>query len=143
MSGLQAAIGVAQLGRMDALLEHHAWMARSYEAALSGLPGLELPSPCAEGEHVYWMYTIHIDESLFGCSTHALRTHLANEGIETRPVFTPLHAQPILSAAAGVQGPFPNADWASKSGINLPSGATLTQAQLERICEVIRGACSG
>ena len=137
MSGLQAAVGVAQLERLDSLVEHHAWLAEAYSEGLRGLPGLILPSPCREGRHVYWMFTIHIEEDAFGASPLALRTALADEGIETRPVFTPLYVQPILRAASGDQGPFANADWAAKTGINLPSGATLTPEDLERVCDVI------
>ena len=140
MSGLQAAVGLAQIDRLDALVAHHEWLAAAYTAGLTDIPGLRLPTGCDEGRHVYWMYTIHIDSKAFGRSAHALRQVLASEGIETRPVFSPLYVQPILGVAASAQGPFPNADWAARTGINLPSGATLTPEQLEFICATIRDA---
>jgi len=138
MSGLQAAVGLAQLDRLDALVAHHAWMARAYSEGLAGVPGIQLPSPSTEGRHVYWMVTIHVDEDVYGMSAYGLRTALASAGVETRPVFTPLHVQPVLQRAAGRQGPFPHATWAAETGINLPSSAVLTAEQLERVCAVIR-----
>ena len=143
MSGLQAAVGLAQLDRLDALVTHHEWMAQAYADGLAGIPGITQPSPCEEGRHVYWMVTIHVDEAIYGHSAHALRGALAAEAIETRPVFTPLHAQPILQTHAEGQGAFPNATWASETGINLPSGATLTPDQLARVCSVIRQTYEG
>ena len=143
MSGLQAAVGVAQLGRLDELVAHHEWMSGAYAAGLAGIPGLTLPAPCEEGRHVYWMVTIHVDAAVFGMTAYELRVELAADAIETRPVFTPLHAQPVLQTSAKGQGPFPNATWASRTGINLPSGATLTEAQLNRVCAVIQGAAKG
>jgi perosamine synthetase len=142
MSGLQAAVGLAQLDRLGALVNHHEWMAAAYAEGLKGLPGITQPAPCAEGRHVYWMVTIHVDEARYGLSAHALRVRLAADAIETRPVFTPLHVQPVLQERAQGQGPFPNASWAARTGINLPSGATLTPTQLGRVCEVIRHAAS-
>ena len=138
MSGLQAAVGVAQLGRLSALVEHHRWFASAYAERLEGVEGITLPAPCVGGEHVYWMYTIHVDPERYGVDAYALRCALAAEGAETRPVFTPLHAQPVLAPSAGVQGPFPNAEWAARTGINLPSGATLNEEQIDRVCRVIR-----
>jgi perosamine synthetase len=138
MSGLQAAVGLAQLDRLDDLVAHHEWMARAYSEALAGLPGIQLPAPCSEGRHVYWMVTIHVDEAVYGMSAYGLREALAAAGVETRPVFTPLHVQPVLQRAAGQQGPFPHATWAAETGINLPSSAVLTPEQLERVCAVIR-----
>jgi perosamine synthetase len=142
MSGLQAAVGLAQLDRLDDLVAHHAWMAKAYTERLTGLAGIQLPQPCAEGRHVHWMYTIHVDEAGFGCSSYALRARLASAGVETRPVFTPLHVQPVLQVTAGQQGPFPNATWAARTGINLPSAATLTAEQIDRVCGVIRDSAA-
>ncbi len=142
MSALQAAVGLAQVERLAELVAHHRWLAGQYEAGLRGLPGVKLPAPSVLGEHVYWMYTIHIDEALYGQSAYAVRAALAEEGIETRAVFSPLHVQPILQVgAAPAQGPFPVTSWAALSGINLPSGKTLTQAQIDRVCQVIHEGC--
>lgn len=142
MSGLQAAVGVAQLDRLDALVTHHEWMAEAYAEGLKGVPGVVQPARCEEGRHVYWMVTIHVDAARYGMTAHELRVVLAADAIETRPVFTPLHVQPVLQASAQGQGPFPNASWAAKTGINLPSGATLTPSQLARVCDVIRRSAS-
>lgn len=141
MSALQAALGLAQVERLPELVRHHAWLAERYGEGLRDVPGVVLPSPAEGGGHVYWMYTIHVEPEAYGRDAFALRTALAAEGLETRPVFSPLHVQPVLQeAAAPVQGPFPNAEWAALTGINLPSGKTLTEESIERVCRVVREA---
>ena len=144
MSALQAAVGLAQVQRLEELVAHHRSVAERYAAGLRGVAGVALPEPAALGDHAYWMYTVHIEEAHYGSGAYAVREALAREGIETRAVFSPLHVQPILQAgAAPAQGPFPHAAWAARTGINLPSGKTLTSEEIDRVCAVLRAGARG
>ncbi len=136
ISALQAAVGLAQLERMDAILDARAALERRYHERLAGIEGLTLPS-FAPGS-VCWMYTVHV-EAAYGADATEVRRRLAAAHIETRPVFAPLHAQPVLQeAAAPTQGPFPVAEWAGATGINLPSNPLLSDAELDRVAAVLR-----
>jgi perosamine synthetase len=144
MSGLQAAVGLAQLDRLDALVAHHTWLAEAYTERLEGVRGVQLPArPEAAGgapgsRHAWWMYTIHVDEDAYGHRVPALRQALADQGIETRPAFVPLHWQPVLQGAvAAPHRPLPVSEWAAQTGINLPSGANLDEAQIDRVVGII------
>lgn len=144
MSAVQAALGVGQLERLDEVVARRERLAEAYAERLRGEPGLLLPSPCARGRHAYWMYTVHVDEAACGHSAGDVRRALAAEGIETRAVFAPLHAQPVLRrASAPSQGRFPNAEWAARTGINLPSGALMRPDQIDRVADALRRALRG
>ena len=93
MSNLQAAVGLAQVERLDELLTARRRVARAYTERLSGIPGITLPPERAGLESVHWMYGILVEEP-FGRSRDELRAALAAEGIETRSFFVPLHVQP-------------------------------------------------
>ena len=137
MSALQAAVGTVQLQRLEEIVTHRQWLAIQYQTHLRDVPGITLPTDCATGRHAYWMYTIHVHPEEAGMDAVDLRARLAEDGIETRPVFTPLHVQPILQMSEP-QGPFPNSEWAARTGINLPSAYGLRADQIKRICTVIR-----
>lgn len=136
MTALQAALGDAQLQRLDELVAMRESLAARYSDALRGIDGVRLPAPCAIGRHTYWMYTIHVDEERYGADAASVRTRLAAHGLETRAVFTPLHAQPIL--ARGPLPSFPVAEWAARTGINLPSGPHVRDEHVERVARVLR-----
>jgi perosamine synthetase len=141
ISAMQAAMGTAQLAKLDRIIEDRRALRQRYAARLDGVPGLTLPTDCANGRASFWMVTIHVDSDRHGRSASEVRHALAAAGIETRAVFAPLHAQPVLQeAAAPAQGPFPVAEWAARTGINLPSNPRLTDAQLDRIADVLRSA---
>ncbi len=137
ISAMQAAMGTAQLGRLPEIVRRRADMARRYDERLRDVTGLVTPTLTDGG--VCWMYNIHI-EPAYGATAAEVRARLGARGVETRAVFAPLHAQPILQErSAPPQGPFPNAEWAAKTGINLPSNPLLTDRELDLICSVLRG----
>jgi len=142
MSALQAAVGTVQLQKLEEIVTQRQWLAIQYQLHLSDLPGITLPTDCSSGRHAYWMYTIHVDPEEAGLDASTLRAILAENGIETRPVFTPLHVQPILQTSAKPQGPFPASEWAAQTGINLPSSYGLSADQIKAICTVIRRSIS-
>ncbi len=144
MSALQAALGSAQLRRLPEILARRRAVAEGYELRLAGIDGLTLPSTPAAGAHAWWMYTVHVEPEACALTAAELRAALARQGIETRPVFSPLHVQPVLQErAAPAQGPFPVAEWAALTGLNMPTSARMGDDDLDRVCGVVRRAFGG
>lgn len=135
MTNIQAAIGLAQLERVEHHLESRRRVARWYEAAMQRLGGRVIP-PVVEdyAEHVYWMYTIQLGESV-SKSRDQIMMEMDALGIETRPVFHPMHVLPPYEHLA--TRPFPNAERCAARGINLPTHALLTQADVDRVVDAL------
>jgi len=138
MTNLQAAVGLAQVERMDALVEARRENRRRYDARLAGVPGLSLPSEEPWASSVFWMYGVLV-ESAFGLSRDALRAALAARGVETRTYFVPIHVQPIYRAShAGER--YPVAEDLCRRGLYLPSGPGLTDADVDLVGNAIEKA---
>jgi perosamine synthetase len=132
MTNMQAALGVAQLERVDELIAIRVRNAAHYQRRLSALPGLSLP-PCVEwAENVYWMYTVLVEDD-YGLDRDTLMARLRQRGIETRPAFYPIHTLPMYDRGQR----FPVAEELGRKGINLPSGATLTPEQVDIVCDAL------
>ena len=133
MTNLQAAVGVAQLLRLDSFVERKRQLASWYNSLLQGVPGIELPVEMPWARNVYWMYSIVVSDS-FPISRDGLMNRLAEEGVETRPFFWSMHLLPPYSQGMS----FPQAERLSHRGINLPSSVSLTREQAEYIAAIIR-----
>jgi len=137
MTNLQAAIGVAQMERVDWLVARRIENAMAYNARLRDLPGITLP-PATDGvKNVYWMYSILVDEAAFGRGRDDIRRHLADNAIETRSFFVPMHLQPLYVRPEYL-GRFPVAEMLCARGFYLPSSASLTEQQIDFVCARIR-----
>jgi perosamine synthetase len=136
MTNLQAAIGVAQLEQFDQILGRKLELAEEYDRALAGVEGLTLP-PSLEGiQNSHWLYTVIVDEEKIGPRDELMRKLTAN-GIETRPVFYPLHEMPIYKGYAGGRS-FPVSKSLSANGLSLPSSAALTKWEVDKISSALR-----
>jgi pyridoxal phosphate-dependent aminotransferase EpsN len=140
MSNILAAIGRGQLR----VLEDHVRARRRnfdfYEEALGDLPGLEFMPEAPWGKHSRWLTTLTVDPLKFGVDREELRLALEAENIEARPVWKPMHLQPIFAAHKCVGGEV--ADDLFRRGLCLPSGSSLTLEQLERVALTVRKAAS-
>jgi len=136
MSGLQAALGVAQLEKIEKFISIHRRNAKLYNSLLSELGDKVTLHPEAPwAKNVYWMYSILVQEE-FGMSRDDLMKKLELDGIETRTFFYPVHVQPFY-AQQYTEERFPIADELSRKGMNLPSGNSLTADEVAYICECI------
>jgi len=136
LSGLQAALGLSQLSRIDKFISIRRRNAKLYEEYLSGLEEkITLHPEASWAKNVYWMYSILVNDE-FGLSRNNLMKKLMLDGIETRTFFYPIHVQPIYYHIA-IGKKFPVADNLSQKGINLPSGNTLTSEEIQYVCECI------
>jgi len=136
LTNLQAAIGCAQLEQFDGFLQRKLAIAQAYRARLGRVDGLRLPAEIAGMRNSYWMVSLIAELDGTGLDRDAFMARLGKAGIETRPLFYPLHEMPPYRAYAGNRA-FPNATHLSAHGLSLPSGVTLTDAQLDYVCGVI------
>lgn len=132
MTNIQAAIGLAQLERIDEMLAIRRRNAAHYSRRLAGIPGLELPPQMEWAENVFWMYSVIVGDE-FGLERDELRARLRSAGIDTRPFFYPIHTLPMYKTGQSL----PAAEDLGRRGINLPSGATLTADQIDYICDML------
>ncbi len=134
MTNIQAAIGLAQLERIDDMIAIRRRNAAHYSCRLADAPGLTLPPELPWAENVYWMYSVIIEDE-FGLSRDEVRARLQAAGIDTRPFFYPVHTLPMYQTGQSL----PVAEDLGRRGINLPSGATLTPDQIDYICDTLLG----
>lgn len=136
MTNLQAALGVAQMEKIDRFIERKQAIAALYNQQLAGTPGIVLPPQAAWAKSVYWMYSILVTPAA-GLSRDQLAAQLKARGIDSRPFFVPNHKMPYFPAATRRQK-FPIAEKLARQGMNLPSSVVLTDQQIKTITHTIK-----
>ena len=140
MTGYQAAMGLAQLHKIESIVENKRRLAAAYNERLKRIAGIQTPAEMNWAKNVYWMYAISIEPE-FGISRDQLTERLAASGIETRTFFCPMNQQPFLREMSGFRGgPLPVADRLWQTGLYLPSTHTLTDAEVDTVCAAIASA---
>jgi perosamine synthetase len=134
MTNLQAAVGLAQMEKVQSFITKKRDIAKLYKAHLQDIDELILPVDVEYGKNVYSMYGVVLNESA-PISPEMLRTALANRGVDTRSFFVPMHEQPLYATLGTSRCPV--ASWLSKRGLVLPSGYDLTSEDIGYICECI------
>jgi perosamine synthetase len=135
MTNIEAAIGLAQLERIDLHLKKRKTIAEAYDQRLASLSDrIILPTADYGVDHAYWMYTIVLRANVLKSRDQVMRD-LDDAGIETRPVFYPMHVLPPYRDAA--RGPFPRADFCSSRGISLPTHGRLTEEDVDCVVEAL------
>jgi perosamine synthetase len=138
MTNIQAAIGLAQVDQIDKHLAHKRWMADAYQERLGDLPGLQLPVEKPWAKNVYWMYGLVISEDT-GMDARRMSEKLRAEGVETRAFFLGMHEQPALRRRGlFLNERHPVTERISRQGLYLPSGLTLTEEQVDVVCQAVR-----
>lgn len=136
MTNLQAAIGVAQLKKIDEFIKVKRKNAELYNRLLNDINGLILPPEMPWAKNVYWMYSVLIDAK-FGFDIKKIQEKLLKKGIDTRPLFYPIHTMPPYKSNKDNKG-FPISEKLSKIGISLPSSVTLKKKDINFICNSLR-----
>jgi perosamine synthetase len=134
MSNVQAALGLAQIQRVDELIEAKRRIFEWYAEGLAGVPGIRLNHESEWARSIYWMTSIYLDPSL-PISRDELRSRLRNRNVDTRPVFPAISQYPVWPL---VQPPQPVAKNIGEHAINLPSGVCLKRPQVDYVCQSIR-----
>lgn len=135
LTNLQAAMGVAQLEQLDVYVAAKRRIAASYRAALEGVPGIT-PMPQAEwARSAFWMYTILVDEASFGLDSRALMRKLAQQAVQTRPLWEPLHRSGAHAGAFATDCTV--ADQLYRVALSLPCSVGLSPEAQERVIDGI------
>ena len=136
MMNLSAAIGLAQLERIDEHLSGRADIAKLYQEHLRELPGVTLQVEQNWAKHVYWMFSV-VFEPEFWQDQKIIADNLKERGIETRPFFYPGHILPPYADPAK-NDKFPIAENLSVNGLSLPTWTGLTENNINYICDSLK-----
>ena len=136
MTNIQAAIGVAQMERVDYFINHKRELATKYNIELNNLEYVSLPPEALWAFNTYWLYTLLLlPES--NLNRDEMIRSMALNGIETRAVFHPLHLMPIYEKYTGGKS-FPNSRFISDYGICLPSASTTSEKEILKVSHVFK-----
>jgi perosamine synthetase len=137
MTNMQAALGVAQLERIDEFVELKRINGSRYRELLDQIPGVKTQLEMPWAKMVYWMYCIELDEST-GCDANKMMTELSARGVGTRPFFLGLHEQPILLARGWYElEHYPVTERAARQGLYLPSSLNLTESEIVYVADQV------
>lgn len=133
-TNLQAAVGLAQLERLDEFVGRKRAMGKYYTERLRDIDGLILPIEKTDyAENIYWVYGIVLDKQI-QADNKTVQKLLAEEGIGSRTFFWCMHEQPVFQRQGLFAGEsYPNAEYLARKGFYIPSGLALTQEQMERV----------
>ncbi len=136
MSNVLAGIGRGQLQVLDERVQRKREIFETYRRTLGDLPGLDFMPEAPWGLHTRWLTVITIAPARFGATREDVRLALEKENIESRPVWKPMHLQPVYRGCEVVGGAV--AEELFEKGLCLPSGTAMSEADQTRVVEVIR-----
>ena len=140
MSNLQAALGVAQLEKLDQSVARKRAMGKKYTELFSDMQKhLQLPLEKTEyAQNIYWVYGLVLKETVHFGAEDAMKK-LQALGVGTRPFFYPMHRQPIFQRMGLFKGEhYPVAERLSDRGFYIPSGVGLTQEQIIKVAQRVK-----
>jgi perosamine synthetase len=139
MSNLQAAVGVAQLERLQEFVARKRRMGRKYLELLADLPGVELmPEQTEYADNIFWVFGLVLKDELPLDAAEAMR-RLGTNGIGTRPFFWPMHEQPVFRKMGLFEGErYPVAERLARRGFYLPSGMALGEPEIIEVAEAVK-----
>ncbi|MFZ5820293.1 MAG: DegT/DnrJ/EryC1/StrS family aminotransferase [Chloroflexota bacterium] len=138
---MSAALGTAQMRRLDELLVKREQAAAWYEARLAEIPGVEIPFVESYTTRMSWfVYVIRLDAKI---DRDRLAKRLDGMGVPVRPYFLPIHLQPYMAERFGWrEGDFPVTEDLGRRGLALPFSGVMAEGQVEVVCQSIREAIS-
>ena len=134
MSNLLAALGRAQLTRLDAMIARRGEMRERYREYFAAIDGVSIFGGTNDADDNFWLTSIVIDPVVTGWSAAELSAALLDDNIESRPLWKPMHLQPVFAGAPTVENGTSQSLF--ESGLTLPSGSALTSNEIDRIFAV-------
>ena len=142
-TNLQAAVGLAQLERLDEFVERKRVMGKLYTEMLSDVKGIRLPVAETDyARNIYWVYGILLDEDI-RVTNREITKLLAAEGVGTRTFFWCMHKQPVFQKNEMFSGEkHETAEYLARKGFYIPSGLAITKEQMEIVTEKVKKVLS-
>jgi perosamine synthetase len=139
MSNIQAALGVAQLERIDEFILKKRLIGELYQSKLKDLTTIQLPVPeTAYARNIYWIFGIVLKDSSLSDAKTVMK-ELADKGVGTRPFFWSLHEQPVLmKLGIRINESFPISERLSRRGFYIPSGLAINEHQIDFVVEKVK-----
>ncbi|HEY7838606.1 MAG TPA: LegC family aminotransferase [Terriglobales bacterium] len=138
LTNLQAAVGVAQMEQLPGILIDKRRIAAVYTERFRAVPGLAVPARADWAEPNDWLYTVRIDEARFGVSARELQRSLAARGIQSRPLWAPIHEQVPYRDCEAYR--IEVAPLLFRQSLSLPCSSSLTAEQQERVMGAVLAA---
>lgn len=138
-TNLQAAVGLAQLERLEEFVGRKRRMGKYYTERLRDVEGVKLPvESTGYADNIYWVYGLVLEDSI-PADNREMQMLLAEEGIGTRTFFWCMHEQPVYRKAGLFKGDcYPQAEYLARKGFYIPSGLALTEKQMDRVAVAVR-----
>jgi perosamine synthetase len=138
LSNVQAAIGVAQMEQLESHVADKRATAKAYTKALSRIPGIRCPEEPEGAFSTFWLYSILVDEKDAGMSSRALLRHLDGNGIQTRPLWQPMHLSPAHRGSYATDCSV--AERLHRQAISLPCSVGIKDEERKRVVKALRAA---
>ena len=135
MSNVLAAIGLGQMTVIEERVARKREIYAYYRNHLGDVPGINFVDEMPYGRHTRWLTVALIDPAVFGADREQIRVKLEEHNIESRPVWKPMHCQPVFREYEHIGGQV--AESLFEQGLCLPSGTALTDADLDRVIGII------
>ncbi len=136
LSNVLAAIGRGQLQVLPERVRRKREIFETYRQALAGLPGIAFMPEAPWGQSTRWLTVVTVDPTLFGATREDIRIALEAANIESRPLWKPMHLQPVFRGCETAGGAV--AEGLFRDGLCLPSGTAMADADIERVVAVVR-----
>lgn len=138
MTNIQAALGVAQLERIEEFVSKKRLIGQTYQELLSDIKVINLPVPKKEfADNIYWVFPIVLKDNYKKNAAQVMQ-ELGSHKIGTRPFFYPMHKQPVFNKMGlFLSDQMPNSEKLAEKGFYIPSGLAITQEQMEKVSSVL------
>lgn len=141
LTNIQAAMGCAQLEMLHEYIAKKAAIAARYERGLKETPGITLMPQAPWAESIFWLYTVLIDEQHFGMNARRVLKELETRGIQTRPLWQPMHRSPVHLDCEAFH--CETAGWIQARALSLPCSVGLTESDQDYVIEALTKLASG
>src|SRR5215212_2137739 len=131
LTNVQAAIGCAQVEQLESFVNRKREIAAMYDRELQSVRGIRFMKEASWAFSTSWLYTILINEREYGVDSHALLEQLNRSGIQSRPLWQPLHRSPAHSLSPAYE--IKVADDIHREGLSLPSSVGLSEQEMARV----------
>lgn len=138
LTNVLAAMGVAQMEQLKEYVAEKRASAEAYNAALSSVTGLHCPEEPPNAFSTYWLYTVRVDAGEAGISSRGLLRHLEERGIQTRPLWQPMHLSPALRGAYATDCSV--AERLNSQALSIPSSVGMSESDRQRVVHAIKSA---